>query len=888
MDHRDTTNVGGLERRRQLLGGVLDAALGLVDAHRGSVMLLDERQRLRMLAQRGLPADVDLSADYISGPAGEALRSGNPLHLEGPLGDGRGLAESLILPLKNKSGARGTINLSRDTGAPWAPQMRERVIHFADSLGQVIDVIHRDGERDQRMIELDRVLAFSRIFGSTRDLSKILELLLSCSRELTGCARSFVTLYTQSGDPFEAWAGHSLDSALLERVMKGLQASFDHEFFAYAKPQLHSALSELPRSHPLSVLHTEGAAEHAVVVPLVFGYRILGRLYLLNTADERLHRETLRLLLLLAHEASIAIDQARSMRELQELAFVDPLTRVFNRNYWMQRFEEELVRSERRAQPLSLLMIDIDHFKAYNDTYGHLVGDEVLRMVAQVVRSCLREVDVLGRFGGEEFGVLLPDTDEAGATYVAERVRLMVEQLDLGRPASRAGGLTISIGLACTYGRRTTVEEHIRQADTALFVSKEEGRNRISVYSEEGVTPGQVVPLGEQSEDDPMARLSSSSDFLFQMAENLGRSRQPREIRPQLGFQILIIGGAEGEHMPLSHLFDSMGYRTLVNPLAAGSDPLGGHLPDLAILDLDPVAGHYDNLGRLRRLKARDPMLPVIVLTGQLGIEKAVEAIRLGADDYLLKPFGAKEMRACVEKAFSKRFRMLKGSSARPSEVKAELIHINSEVRQELADNARELRVLQAFNQRSLEHPSRGILMLSSSRTVLQVNQLATDMLGIPRDKLKGQSLFMAASALDNPRIANALTHVKQTGEGLTINDLWLRAEGSDASALFKLQLQPLDLEDGSQAIFILMENLLNQQRLEEEARKLRMRLAQEIHGRIAQDLQVIHGRIDLLSLQLGDESARKLDDVQQAARRISHMLGELGADLPASNQGEA
>lgn len=866
-----------------LLGGLLDAALGLLEGRRGSVMLLDEQKRLRIEEFRGLPAAPDPEQDFRDGPAGEVMRTGEPLHLQGRINGRRGIEESLILPLKAARKTLGTLNLSREDGPAWTEHTRSHAIRFAASMGEVLEVMRTGRDRDRRMVELDRVLAFSRIFGSTRELSKILELLISCARELTGCSRSFVTLYTSSGEQFEAWAGHNVSSEVLGRLIEGLRESFGHEFFAYAKPQHHPRLEDIEETHPLRLLWTDGLAGSAVVVPLVFGYRILGRLYLLDAEDRRMHRETLRLLMLLAHEASIAVDQARAIKELQDLAFVDPLTKVFNRNYWIQRFEEELVRSERRGQPLSLLMVDIDHFKAYNDTYGHLVGDEVLRMVAQVVRSCLREVDALGRFGGEEFGVLLPDTDEAGANYVAERIRMMVEQLDLGQPGSPIGGLTISIGVSCAAGRRYSVEELIRQSDMALFVSKEQGRNRVCIYTPDGVLPSAPGLPAILPEEEHLERLGSSSEFLFQMADSLGGAREQRPIQAQLGYQVLVLGGTEGEHLPLSHLFDSLGYRTQVNPADSELDPLSGSIPDLAILDLDKPRGDRDGLSRLRKLKTADPMLPVIVLTRQDGIEKAVEAIRLGADDYLLKPFGAKEIRSCVEKAFSKRFRLLRGGKARPSSIDAELSRVSAEVRREFLAGANELRILQAFNKRSIEHPTKGALMLNNSFRVVQINRLAVEMLGIREDGATGRSLFTLAPTLDNPRITNALTHVQQSGETVTINDLWLRAEGSDASALYKLVLQPLSLGSGENMLLILLENLLNQQRLEEEGRKLRMRLAQEIHGRIAQDLQVISGRADLLRLRCDSATESELDTIQKAARRISIMLGDLGADLPGS-----
>jgi DNA-binding response OmpR family regulator len=396
-----------------------------------------------------------------------------------------------------------------------------------------------------------------------------------------------------------------------------------------------------------------------------------------------------------------------------------------------------------------------------------------------------------------------------------------------------------------------------------------------------GIAPPEAPPPGEEE------RLSSTSDFLFQMADSLGGAREERPLNVQLGYQVLVLGGAPQEHLPLVHLFDSLGYHTLLEqpdtPGAQVLEPLGQSLPDLAVLDLESPPAGLDGLIQLRELKTRDPLLPVIVLTAQEGIERAVEAIRLGADDYLLKPFGAKEIRACVEKAFSKRFRLLRGDrggAARSSTLNADLSGVSDEVRREFVRSAQELRIMQEFNRRSLEHPTQGALMLDAQRRVLQVNRLACEMLGLDEPAARQRSLFGAAPTLDNPRVANALTHVEQAGEAVDINDFWLKSPGAEASALHKLRFIPVMLETGEALQLLLLENMLDSQLIREEGRRMRMRIAREIHGRIAQHLQVITGRAELSTLG-GPPDPASMEQVLLAARRVSQILGELGADLP-------
>ncbi|MEW6486863.1 MAG: diguanylate cyclase [Thermodesulfobacteriota bacterium] len=169
-----------------------------------------------------------------------------------------------------------------------------------------------------------------------------------------------------------------------------------------------------------------------------------------------------------------------SNEQLRELSSVDPLTKLFNRRYFMQALEAEYARSARYGTPLAFLMLDIDHFKRLNDTYGHQAGDEVLRGLADLLRVRVRGTDVAGRYGGEEFCVLLPHTGLPGAAELAERIRAAVE----GTPIEARGerlGITVSVGAAACPGPRVaTADDLIRLADEALYEAKAAGRNRVA------------------------------------------------------------------------------------------------------------------------------------------------------------------------------------------------------------------------------------------------------------------------------------------------------------------------------------------------------------------------------------------------------------------------
>jgi len=162
-------------------------------------------------------------------------------------------------------------------------------------------------------------------------------------------------------------------------------------------------------------------------------------------------------------------------------ATTDDKTGVYNTAGWHHTAEREFHRSRERESPFALLMIDLDHFKRINDTYGHLVGDAVLRAVAQAIKSEVRDRDAVGRFGGEEFVVLLPDVHAAEAHLVAERIRqaVMRIQVPVDADAELVTGLSTSIGVAIYPDAGTGVQELLDAADTALYRAKNAGRNQV-------------------------------------------------------------------------------------------------------------------------------------------------------------------------------------------------------------------------------------------------------------------------------------------------------------------------------------------------------------------------------------------------------------------------
>lgn len=170
--------------------------------------------------------------------------------------------------------------------------------------------------------------------------------------------------------------------------------------------------------------------------------------------------------------------------KLAELANHDALTGVHNRHYFNQELEKEIAKSRRYKIDLSLFIVDIDHFKQVNDTYGHPIGDQVLKSLAMICKDVLRDVDIVVRFGGEEFIVILPSTNLGGAVYTAERIRKAIEGHDFSFDDVSLK-CTVSVGVASHENKDWNDKDLIKAADIALYEAKKQGRNLVREFNED-------------------------------------------------------------------------------------------------------------------------------------------------------------------------------------------------------------------------------------------------------------------------------------------------------------------------------------------------------------------------------------------------------------------
>jgi diguanylate cyclase (GGDEF)-like protein len=351
------------------------------------------------------------------------------------------------------------------------PDGGERVVHeqgsvVYDTNGHVLRMIGTIQDiTDQQALEssLRRLVA---IIDSTPDLVAMqdpngeVQFLNAAGRRLLGLPEA-------SGEPWQPGIGWNIEG--LPRKAALLEGSIQRAYPAWAAEKI------LRQGIPAAMRDGVWVGETALLDGA--GREVPVSQVLIVHNDEQGHlRQISTIMRDISELKSVLCELKQSNGTLKRLAFIDRLTNVANRRYFENLLDIELHRADRYGTGFALIMFDLDHFKAVNDNYGHAIGDTVLREVASVVVERLRESDVLGRWGGEEFMILLPGDGSQQAAQVAEDVRERVA----GHPFPDVGQVTVSLGIAaCRPGESRT--EFLRRVDDALYRAKREGRNQVAV-----------------------------------------------------------------------------------------------------------------------------------------------------------------------------------------------------------------------------------------------------------------------------------------------------------------------------------------------------------------------------------------------------------------------
>lgn len=465
-------------------------------------LLTDDNSTLRVAAgsipeQLGDPLALfaDHSHPIDAEPDGRVLRAHGPVWVPNVLQDqaqaarlpqpfqewlaglpGAGL---FVAPLRAAGRLLGTLSLWRSRRYPdWEPEDMALFQELADRAALAIENARLYSEEVQRNRELNALHDATKALLSTLDLEELLGRILDAAqRALPAAERSLLYLVAPRTGRLEVRASLGFSDPRIKRM-----------------GQVHSSIADRAMREKSALLigdlsgeqrgAGEGGAEEvmrsAIFAPLVLGDEVLGVLSLSSSRLSAFNTADLRLLGSFAVTTTAALHNAMLHAEVQKIAITDALTGVYNRRGLLELGRHEIDRFQRFGYPLAAIMADIDFFKKVNDTHGHKVGDQVLCILAERFRTAVRQVDIIGRYGGEEFAVLLPETDLFQAANIAERLRLVVEETPFDTEAGLIP-ITISLGVSRAGRGLANLVVLLEQADAALYSAKMNGRNRVEM-----------------------------------------------------------------------------------------------------------------------------------------------------------------------------------------------------------------------------------------------------------------------------------------------------------------------------------------------------------------------------------------------------------------------
>jgi len=353
---------------------------------------------------------------------------------------------------------------------------------LAQEINRTVQVERIFADMDRDKFQKERFYEASREFNKTRKAREVAEQAIIAARRVAQVEFAAVTvsLERENRQRLEAvdWVGHT----------KEAEALVGREFNA----EEGLVGSAIKARHPLPVGTSRSATQAILspmihlplagvkVVPLIWQDQGVGSLVLASPREDFLAHDMLDMLRVIADHAAIALANAQMNESIERMATTDGLTGLVNHRDFQRRFDEQIGAAERYGRKLSLIFTDIDHFKSVNDTYGHPVGDIVLKRVANILGATARRIDLVARYGGEEFAILM-ESDRPGARQTAERIRLAVAA-ETFRCEQGTFRSSISLGIATFPEDGTTKAKLTESADQALYAAKHQGRNRIVVY----------------------------------------------------------------------------------------------------------------------------------------------------------------------------------------------------------------------------------------------------------------------------------------------------------------------------------------------------------------------------------------------------------------------
>jgi diguanylate cyclase (GGDEF)-like protein len=333
--------------------------------------------------------------------------------------------------------------------------------------------------------ETGRLVAIHKRLGSILDRDLLLEALFEETAKMTGAEQASLMVRNSRTNELMVRMARGEHSAVIRKVAlgpgEGIAGKVAQRGLPLVVPDLANDERFRRRRRP------RYRTNSFLIVPVISGGSVSAVINLADKADGSFTQTDLEAVMAVLGHATIALQRSElyaRTKALQKISTTDPLTQLVNRRYFQRRSQEEILRSQRYNLPLSLVMLDVDDFKGYNDRLGHLAGDDILVGVSRTLKETVRSIDVVSRFGGEEFAILSPQTAAEEALRVAERVREAVSSRSLS-PVGSDGAVSISLsaGVATYPEQAGSLQELLDNADRALYRAKRSGKNRVLLFN---------------------------------------------------------------------------------------------------------------------------------------------------------------------------------------------------------------------------------------------------------------------------------------------------------------------------------------------------------------------------------------------------------------------
>jgi len=463
----------------------------LFDVGCAAILLIDPTgQRLRVHSAMGelektiLPWNAPVDHPDIEAllTPGTACRVDDSLFF-GKLGFPEEVEKLYVFPLTDGDRTKGALLI---VNTDLSVESQQIIKSFAVQLSVAIENNRLMEEVEQKNAELEAVQRIGLNLSSCLKHEELFQRILDEATLNTGASKGSIMLCDEEKGGLQVMAvvgsGEKIVSKLLVREEEGVAG----QVFLSGKPLVVADVESDLRFARKN--RSRYSTKSFISVPIAAHNKVLG---VINLSDKYtggpFSLRDLRILSVIAGYATLAIERSDYYRQnlrLKKISITDPLTNLVNRRHFQKRLAEEIERAVRRGHPLSLMMIDIDFFKEYNDANGHPAGDRALILTARALRSNMRSIDLVSRFGGEEFAAILPETKKVEALEIGERIRAEIDMICFpGEENLRNGKLTISLGVAEFPEDSQDIKSLVRKADKALYMAKNNGRNKIMAYS---------------------------------------------------------------------------------------------------------------------------------------------------------------------------------------------------------------------------------------------------------------------------------------------------------------------------------------------------------------------------------------------------------------------